>query len=113
MANKVTTTIYSNVGEQSKRDVINTLNDGGRFLGHIDREQRGNCYDIEFRYVVLRNNGNRVVQYSVWLIDDAEPSVGHGANFPRAWSNMMNIVRRFEARTLFLRNRERFLFDRL
>ena len=115
MANKVTTTIYSNslgVGQQSKNDVIRTLNDAGKFIGHIDREQRGNCYDILFNYAVCAKTGIRVVQYSLWLIDDREPVVGHGMNFMLAYSNMLNKVRRYEARTRFLRNRERFYLTR-
>ena len=115
MADKVTTTIYSNslgVGCQSKREVIRTLNDTGKFVGHIDREQRGNCYDISFNYVVCAKTGNRVVQYSLWLIDDAEPVVGHGMNFMLAYSNMLNKVRRYEAAARFERNRERFYLRR-
>jgi len=115
MADKVTTTIYSNmrgVGRQSKANVLDTLNAGNEFIGHIDREQRGCCYDIAFKYVVSDNNGHRLVQYRLRLIDDAEPAVGFGMNFERAYSNMLNRVRKYEAHTRFLRNRERFLFQR-
>lgn len=113
MADKVTTTIYSNtrgVGQQSKANVLDTLNARGQFLGHIDREQRGNCYDIHISYIVV--DGNRTVRYRLWLIDDREPIEGYGMNFERAYSNMLNRVRKYEALTRFLRNRERFLFQR-
>jgi len=103
MADKVTTTIYSNtrgVGRQSKADVLDTLNARGQFLGHIDREQKRWCYDIHISYIVV--DENRKVRYRLWLNGDGEPIEGYGMNFERAYSNMLNRLRKHEASELYL-----------